>query len=138
MAGQARRRGSDMVRAARLSSDLKSRLLAGCLSALLAATASAALAEPAGRVDVPAGSLDSVLASLAAQTQQQILYRAELVANRSAPAVKGVLTSEEALRLVLQGTGISVKRTGPNVLVLRGRFGQRCGRRRRGRPPFRR
>ncbi len=118
MAGQARRRGSDMVRAARSSSDLKSRLLAGCLSALLAATASTALAETAGRVDVPAGSLDAALTSLAGQTRQQILYKAELVANRRAPAVKGVLTSEDALRLVLQGTGITVKRTGPNVLVL--------------------
>ena len=118
MAGQARRRGSDMVRAARSLPDLKSRLLAGCLSASLAATASTALAETAGPVDVPAGSLDATLTSLAGQTRQQILYKAELVANRRAPAVKGVLTSEEALRLVLQGTGITVKRTGPNVLVL--------------------
>lgn len=118
MAGQARRRGSDMVRAARSLSDLKSRLLAGCLSAALAATASTALAETAGPVDVPAGSLDATLTSLAGQTRQQILYKAELVANRRAPAVRGVLTSEDALRQVLQGTGIRVKRTGPNVLVL--------------------
>ncbi|WP_293679405.1 TonB-dependent receptor [uncultured Phenylobacterium sp.] len=107
-----------MYRTARPSSDLRSRLLAGSLWALLATAASPAVAETAGSVDVPAGTLDAALTALAGQTHQQVLYKAELVANRRAPAVKGVLTSEEALRRLLQGTGISVKRTGPNVLVL--------------------
>lgn len=107
-----------MHRNHRPPSKLKAHLLAGSIWAFAAACTTPALAEAAGAVDVPAGSLDAALTTLAGQTRQQVLYKAELVANRRAPAVKGVLTSEEALRRLLEGTGILVKRTGPNVLVL--------------------
>ncbi len=107
-----------MHQTTRPSSDLKARLLAGSLWAFVATWASPALAEAPGKVDVPAGSLEAALTTLAGQTHQQVLYKADLVANRRAPGVKGLLTSDEALRRLLQGTGLSAKRTGPNVLVL--------------------
>lgn len=107
-----------MHRDRRPSPSLRARLLAGSIWFLAATCATPALAETPGQVDVPAGSLDAALTTLAGQTRQQVLYRAELVSGRRAPAVKGVLTSEQALQRLLQGTGIQVKRTGPNVLVL--------------------
>jgi iron complex outermembrane recepter protein len=107
-----------MHRDRRPPSHLRARLLAGSIWLFAATWAAPALAETPGPVDVPAGTLDAALTTLAGQTHQQVLYRAELVANRRAPAVKGVLTSEEALERLLQGSGILVKRTGPNVLVL--------------------
>lgn len=101
-----------------LNTRLKAQRLAAAIGAVITAGAAPAFAEPAGRVDIPAGTLHASLARLADQTQQQVLYKAELVANRKAPAVKGVLTSEQALRRLLEGTGISVARIGPNALVL--------------------
>lgn len=97
---------------------LKSRLFASAVWLLATAAAAPALAAPPAKVDVPAGALDTALSTLAGQTRQQVLYPADLVAGRTAPAVKGSLTPEQALRQLLAGTGISIKRTGPNVLVL--------------------
>lgn len=101
------------------SAGLKARLLAGSIWMFAAAVSPPALAGPRPVVvDVPAGSLDSALTTLAGQTGQQVLYTAELVAGRKAPALRGDFTAEEALRRVLAGSGIVAKRTGPNVLVL--------------------
>jgi outer membrane receptor protein involved in Fe transport len=84
-----------------------------------AALGPSALAGPRPvAVDVPAGSLDTALATLAGQTGQQVLYTADLVAGRQAPAIRGAFTAEEALQRVLAGSGIVARRTGPNVLVL--------------------
>ncbi|MBI1197919.1 MAG: TonB-dependent receptor plug domain-containing protein [Phenylobacterium sp.] len=110
-----------MHRAARAR--LRRRLLAStvwvvaALSALPAAAASDAVAE-AIAVDLPAGPLDASLTALATQTRQQVLYTADLVADRTAPALKGAYTPDEALSRLLAGSGIVARRTGPDVLVL--------------------
>ncbi|HEX5263487.1 MAG TPA: TonB-dependent receptor, partial [Phenylobacterium sp.] len=86
-------------------------------AALLSATAHA---EPARQLDIPAGTLDAALLSLAAQTRQQLLYTPDLVAGREVKAVHGRFTSEEALRQLLgPAGGIVVVRSAPDVLVLR-------------------
>ena len=85
-----------MHRATRVS--LRHRLLASSVWVLVATAALPALAAPdAVQVDVAAGALDGALTSLATQTRQQILYTADLVANRRAPALKGAYTPDEAL-----------------------------------------
>lgn len=106
-----------MYRAARAS--LRRRFLASSVWVLAATAALPAAAAPdAVPVDVAAGTLDSALTSLATQTRQQVLYTANLVANRRAPALKGAYTPDEALNRLLAGSGIVAKRTGPNVIVL--------------------
>lgn len=106
-----------MYRAARAS--VKSRLLASSVWVLAATSALPAAAAPnAVQVEVAEGTLDAALTSLATQTRQQVLYTADLVANRRAPALKGSYTPDEALSRLLAGSGIVAKRTGPNVLVL--------------------
>lgn len=108
-----------MYRAARAS--LRRRLLASSVWVLACASALPAAAAPdTVAVDVAAGTLDSALATLATQTRQQVLYTADLVANRKAPALKGAYTPDEALSRLLAGSGIVAKRTGPNVVVLQG------------------
>lgn len=106
-----------MYRAARAS--LRRRLLASSVWVLVTIAALPAAAAPdAVPVDVAAGALDSALTSLATQTRQQVLYTADLVANRKALALKGSYTPDEALSRLLAGSGIVARRTGPNVLVL--------------------
>ncbi|HZZ33635.1 MAG TPA: TonB-dependent receptor, partial [Phenylobacterium sp.] len=88
------------------------------VAAALSAPAPAAAASAVVTIDVPAGSLDNALAAIAGQTHQQVLYTADLVARRRAAALHGDYTAEDALHRLLDGTGITVRRTGPNVLVL--------------------
>ncbi|MCC7267753.1 MAG: TonB-dependent receptor [Caulobacteraceae bacterium] len=107
-----------MIRIAHSLLGLRGRLLASSVWLLATAGAAPALAAPPVKVDVSAGPLDAALVALASQTHQQVLYAADLVADRQAPAVKGQLTPEDALQRLLKGSGITAKRTAPNVLVL--------------------
>jgi|GEM_PF-1829810 len=97
---------------------VKSRLFASAVWILATGAAAPAAAGGPAPVDIPSGTLDAGLAMLAAQTHQQVLYPADLVAHRRARAVRGAMTPEQALAQLLVGTGIAATRTGPNVLVL--------------------
>jgi len=79
----------------------------------------AAIAQTAHSIHISAGSLDSALLALAAQSHDQLLYSSALVAGRSAPALDGELTTEQALLRLLSKSGIVVRQTGPAVFVLR-------------------
>ncbi len=106
-----------MYRATRAS--VRRRLLASSVWVFAATAALPTAAAPKEvPVDVAAGTLDAALTSLATQTRQQVLYTADLVANRRAPALRGSYTPDEALSRLLAGSGIVAKRTGPNVIVL--------------------
>ena len=86
-------------------------------------TYAATIADHQVQIDIGAGPLDAALQRFAAQTHQQLLYTAEIAAGRRVGAVKGSYTPDEALQLLLRGTGIEAQRTAPNVLVLRPRSG---------------
>lgn len=73
----------------------------------------AALAEEARiRLDIPAQPLSSALDALRAQSNIQLLYSADLVGNRSVPALKGEFSAQEALGRLLRGTGLDVQGSG--------------------------
>ncbi|HJV40633.1 TonB-dependent receptor [Caulobacter sp.] len=86
---------------------------------LLATTAIAqsALAAP-GVVDVRAGLLRDALADLAQKSRVDILYTADLVRGRRNSAVKGRLTTEQTLGLLLTGSGVGYRLTPDGVFVL--------------------
>ena len=84
---------------------------------LLAMTACAAHAAPV-LVDVRAGPLQDALAELAREDNAEVLYSADLVRGRRTPAVKGRLTREQALALLLQGSGLGYRITPDGVFVL--------------------
>lgn len=91
------------------------------LSALLLASATPVIAQTADavrRYDVAAGPLDRALTAFAQQSGQQILYPDALAAGRASPGVSGVYTAEAALAAALRGSGLSYRRTRPNVFVL--------------------
>lgn len=91
-------------------------LLALCASAAPAA----ALAAPAQiTFDIGAGPLDQALVSYSRQSGRQLLYSASLVSGRNAPAVKGRLTADEALKRLIAGSDLVIDRTTRGSIVLR-------------------
>jgi outer membrane receptor protein involved in Fe transport len=95
---------------------------AGSLAAgLLAAAATPAHAAGEKPIDLPAGPLERSLATLSAQTGDQLLFPPELVAGRSAPALSGRFTTEQALRRLLAAEAFEAHRTAPRLVVLKPR-----------------
>lgn len=69
--------------------------------------------------DLPAQPLGNALARIAADSGQQISLDAELVRGRTAPAVRGSYTAEQAVRAALAGSGLELVRTGTGNWSLR-------------------
>jgi len=91
------------------------------LSALLLASPTPVIAQTADavrRYDVAAGPLDRALTAFAQQSGQQILYPAALVAGRRSDGVSGSYLPETALAALLRNSGLTYRRTRPNVFVL--------------------
>lgn len=91
------------------------------LSAVLMATTVPAYAQavdPVRRYEIAAGPLDRALTAFAQQSGQQILYPSALVAGRTSSGASGSYSVEGALAQVLRDTGLTYRRTRPNVFVL--------------------
>lgn len=71
------------------------------------------------RVSIQAQPLGEALLQLGEQTSLQIFFSQDVVAGVNARAVAGDLAPEEALRQLLQGTGIQYVRNGNNVTLSR-------------------
>lgn len=94
-------------------------LLAGAATVLLATAASTAEAQEAERFEValPAQGLGTSLRALALQSGRTVLADAVVVSDRRAPAVRGRYTLEEALTLLLAGSGLSFARVGDSLVI---------------------
>ena len=86
--------------------------------AVLSWTALAAQAQARGDLDIPAQPLADSLRSVGSQTSTNILFDPPLVAGRRAPALKGGMTSEQALSRLLAGTGIHHQFLNEKTVVL--------------------
>ena len=89
------------------------------LALLAAAPASAAGAAARIKFHVAAGPLDDALVAFAAQSGVQLVYTPGTVKSRTAPALVGRFTIDAGLARLLAGTGVSIERPRPGVLVLR-------------------
>jgi len=88
-------------------------LSAGTLSA------GAAHAQPATwPVSLEAKGLEPALLSLASQTGQQIMFSRASVAGRTAPAVKGRMTVDQALAQLLAGGDLRARRVNATMVVI--------------------
>jgi iron complex outermembrane receptor protein len=96
------------------------------LGPLLAAGSIAAIACPAAVhaqlpdeqiYALPAQDLAQSLREVAARSGRSIIAPSELVAGRQAPAVSGPFTAEGAVRLLLTGSGLDVRRVGESLVV---------------------
>ncbi len=94
---------------------LSLRFPAACV---IAAAASTAHAQALRQYDLPAGQLDVSLTRIARIAGAVISFRAELVAGKSAPAISGQLTVEEATARALTGSGLELRRTADGSLTV--------------------
>ncbi|TLP56041.1 MULTISPECIES: TonB-dependent siderophore receptor [Pseudomonas] len=95
----------------------KTLLALGVALALGCAQAHAEVVE----LDIPAQPLSSALNDLGRQANLQILYSPEIVRGLSSVSIHGRLDSLEALRRLVQGTGITYQVNG-NVVTLNNRI----------------
>ncbi|XAH25468.1 TonB-dependent receptor [Xylophilus sp. GW821-FHT01B05] len=85
--------------------------------AQLAAVAHAA--GPAAALDLPAGPLGATLTRIGQQSGRAIVADPALISGRQAPAVKGMLSADDAVRQALAGTDLAVDTTPNGALSIR-------------------
>jgi iron complex outermembrane recepter protein len=95
-------------------------VLAGVLCFLLVAVGNADPASAAIRrsTNIPAQPLDLALKTLAKERQFQVLFRADIVRDLRSGAAVGEFTSDEALKQLLSGTGLSYKYLDANTVTV--------------------
>lgn len=76
------------------------------LAAVLSFVASTALAQTSAQFDLPAQSLVESLRAVGKRTDINILIDRKLIGRRQAPALKAMLTVDQALTRLLEGTGL--------------------------------
>lgn len=91
-------------------------LAAGLFAAL--PVAAQTHAPPAVELHLPAGPLQASLNALARQSGIQLLFAADSVDGRSAPALQGRYAPREALQRLLQGHDLTLKERAPGVFVV--------------------
>lgn len=93
--------------------------LNGLAIAALLVPALSSAAEPASvSFDIPAQSLAGALTRFSAATGLQVLYDGDLAQNIGAPALKGDYSAEQALRKLLQGSGLNYRFSNGNTVTL--------------------
>jgi hypothetical protein len=90
---------------------------------LLAGTGSVVAQTPAPMApdhayEIPAQSLTAALASYARVSGVDILYENALGSGRTSSAVNGRMSPQAALRILLAGTGLSARFTGPKAAIV--------------------
>lgn len=88
-------------------------LAAGLLSSPLAMAASAPV-----EFDVPAAALETSLNALARQANAQILFASDIASGKTAPALKGRYTLEQALQRLLGNSGLSAQERDEQTFVV--------------------
>ena len=68
--------------------------------------------------DIPREDLAMALNQIAQQSHIEISYSAELTRGKISPVLKGTYTPEQALKLLLKGSGLHVRRIAGGVLVI--------------------
>lgn len=68
--------------------------------------------------NIPALPLDNALTQLADQAGVRLLYSAELTGKLRSPALSGQYTPEQALKILLRGSGLNVHKTADDAFTL--------------------
>ncbi|MFZ2268881.1 MAG: TonB-dependent siderophore receptor [Azonexus sp.] len=91
------------------------------LALLIAAIYSGGVLAQAKALDIPAQPLAGALTSLASQSGIQLLFNTDELKGARAPALRGNLSADEALRQLLAGSGFSFASTGKGTFVVQKR-----------------
>ncbi len=73
---------------------------------------------PARQFDIAPGTLESVLKTFSEVTGWRVLTTNDTIRNLASPGVSGVLTTEQALKRLLAGTGVTYRFTAPETVSL--------------------
>ena len=104
-------------------------LMRGRAGFALFAASAAAIAAPAQAAvrsadfAIPAGPLSATLNELGRQAGVNLLFRPEAVRGLSSPAVRGRMSVEAALRRLLGGTNLTIRRAASGAFIVEGRAG---------------
>lgn len=99
-----------------------------CVAAVAAAMyPSAAIAQRTAEIDfaLPAQALADALRAVALRSGTDVIVASDVVAGRQAPALRGRFTPEGAVRQLLAGSGLQLRRVGASLVVV-GEDGQRA------------
>jgi outer membrane receptor protein involved in Fe transport len=98
-----------------VSSKLLKRALAGGACAMILASAAVAQSRD---FNIPAGDLKAALDAYAKQTGAQLVYRTDDVRGSGTTGAHGKLEAEAALRKILGGTGLTVRRDRSGAIAI--------------------
>jgi hypothetical protein len=90
---------------------------APALCALLLASG-AAWSAPTYEFNIRGTTLDAALKQFAAQSGLQVAYFTKVTRGRMAPTVSGTLTAEEAMRKLLDASGLTFERIDDSTLAI--------------------
>ena len=93
-------------------------LSAGAACAMTAATAACAQQSDARSYDLPAQDLATSLRAVAKASGRSIIASAELLAGKTAPALRGRFTSDQAAAIILAGSGLEARPVGADLVVV--------------------
>jgi iron complex outermembrane receptor protein len=106
-------------RTVRCSRHVLSTFLMAALAAALSVLAHSAFADTVTfGLDIPREDLALALNRFAQQSHIEISYSAELTRGKTSPSLKGTYTSEQALKMLLKGSGLHVRRIAGGALVI--------------------
>lgn len=90
---------------------------ATAIAVVMMAPAAQAQADRRLAVDLPAQPLGNALQALAVLSGRTVIADANVIGDRTAPPVRGSYTLEQALALVLAGSGLGFDRVGDGLVV---------------------
>jgi outer membrane receptor protein involved in Fe transport len=93
------------------------RLLSGVAAAAIIAFAGAARAEDSPTINIAPQSLASALYEFGGQTGHQVLFTPDIAAAKTTRGVSGATDQQLALAQLLDGTGLTFRRSGDTFLI---------------------
>ena len=98
-------------------------LLAGCATIAISPAIAAAQSTAPVEFSIPAQELNRSLNQFARQSDRLIVFRTDTAVGKIAPAINGSLPPEQALAMLLEGTGLTWRREGDAYMVVQGAEG---------------
>lgn len=102
----------------------KARLL-GAISAIGLMAASQIATAESKNYNIPAGSLSSALISFSQQSKYVIVAPAKFTAGKNATSIKGKYTSQQALNMLLAGSGLNYEIKDGKTLIIKTKKSQK-------------
>jgi hypothetical protein len=93
------------------------------IAAAFAAPAAGAMESPTVIVDIPPKSLGESLQTLGLIANRQLIFSGDIVSGRRGNGVSGSFTPEEALKRILDGTGLIYRETSAGVFLIQSSSG---------------